>query len=272
MAYVKTTWVDNTTPEIDDDNLNKMENGIFTADANATTANTNIGTIGSLTTTATNLVGAVNEVNAKAIKLENVTKYVAVTADANGDFKCTLTNTLATNMILNLIFPTATDNTKVARISIDNGSNYKNIKALTTNIVSKDVESLKQTVFYDGTDFRIIDNLVDLNVSASGIIATNEFLSSKRVYKKLFTGQMANASSATQNLFSFSSITGYTNIWCDTSLSFVYSANETLSLNWFYTTTDYSRLWLAKNTGYARLRTGGDLSAFTYHIVLAYTL
>ena len=31
MAYTKTTWVNNTTPAISADNLNKMEQGIYDA-------------------------------------------------------------------------------------------------------------------------------------------------------------------------------------------------------------------------------------------------
>lgn len=64
MSYSKTNWTNNSTPAINADNLNKIEQGIYDNDAAIASANTNIGTLTNLTTTEkSNLVGAINEVD-----------------------------------------------------------------------------------------------------------------------------------------------------------------------------------------------------------------
>lgn len=64
MSYSKTNWTNNSTPAINADNLNKIEQGIYDNDAAISSANTNIGTLTNLTTTEkSNLVGAINEVD-----------------------------------------------------------------------------------------------------------------------------------------------------------------------------------------------------------------
>jgi len=56
MAYTKTEWVNGTSPNINANNLNKIEQGIYDND-------THIGNLDNLSTTAkSNLVAAVNEV------------------------------------------------------------------------------------------------------------------------------------------------------------------------------------------------------------------
>lgn len=56
MAYTKTEWVNGQSPNINADNLNKIEQGIFDNDSH-------IGNVNNLTTIEkTNLVGAINEV------------------------------------------------------------------------------------------------------------------------------------------------------------------------------------------------------------------
>lgn len=64
MSYTKTQWNNDTAPAINEDNLNKIEQGIYDNDSAITTINTNIGDLTALTTTAqTDLVSAVNELD-----------------------------------------------------------------------------------------------------------------------------------------------------------------------------------------------------------------
>ena len=75
-----------------------------------------VGDVSTLNTAyKTNTVGAINEVNGK------LNKYLVATAGSNGDFSLTISGTLSTNNIVCIKFPSATDNTKGARISIDGG-------------------------------------------------------------------------------------------------------------------------------------------------------
>lgn len=57
MAYTKTVWVNNQAPAINADNLNKIEQGIFDADAGVTAANSRIDTTNSNVTALTTEVG-----------------------------------------------------------------------------------------------------------------------------------------------------------------------------------------------------------------------
>lgn len=66
MAYTKTNWVNGSTPAINANNLNKIENELETLDSEATTATENIGDLSELETTAQgSLVEAINEVETK---------------------------------------------------------------------------------------------------------------------------------------------------------------------------------------------------------------
>lgn len=134
--------------------MNNIENGIETNSIS-------IGTLASLTTTEkTNLVGAINEVDGGITKLQNVTKYLTATATTNGDYKVNITNTLTTNDIYYIYFPSATTNTQNARLSIDDGTTYKNIKWFDTdNALGSDVELKYKVLRYDGTNFILLDNV-----------------------------------------------------------------------------------------------------------------
>lgn len=79
-------------------------------------------------------------------------KYYPATAGANGDFYVTLLGTLATNHIVYISFPTATNGASNARLSVDGGTTYKNIKWVNIRLASE-VASQKLSFVYDGTDF-----------------------------------------------------------------------------------------------------------------------
>lgn len=116
MAYSKTTWVNNSTPAINATNLNNMEGGIYNNDVKS--------------------------------------NYITFTAGSNGDFKANTSITLATGMIIyGYISEAATTGTANARLSIDNGSNYKNVKtSYGTQIIGDHIESGWHTFRYNGTD------------------------------------------------------------------------------------------------------------------------
>ena len=89
---------------------------------------------------------------------DNVTKYLTATAGSNGDYYVDIPNTLATNMKINISFPAATDNTKNARLSIDGGSTYKNIKFFdTTQVLASEIETKYKALYYNGTDLILLD-------------------------------------------------------------------------------------------------------------------
>lgn len=80
----------------------------------------------------------------------------APTAVTNGDYKCTTTGvTLTAGQCYKMLFPAPTDGTKNARLSIDNGSNYKDILFFnsSTNVPSALLSGLNADLCYSGTNF-----------------------------------------------------------------------------------------------------------------------
>lgn len=118
MAYTKKIWKDypDTTTPITAEDLNNIEDGIET--------------------------------------LDNVTKYITATAGSNGDFNIDLGITPYTGMIVYVSFPSATTDTSNARLSIDNGTNYYNIKSKSNyNILAISIENSYIPLVFDGTNF-----------------------------------------------------------------------------------------------------------------------
>jgi len=78
--------------------------------------------------------------------------FLTATAGANGDFNVTIPNgaNVATNDIVQISFPAATNGASVARLSINNGTTYKNI-AVKTNLLANMVENKKIRFVYNGT-------------------------------------------------------------------------------------------------------------------------
>ena len=81
-------------------------------------------------------------------------KFVLATAVTNGDFKVTIPGAsgLATNDIVRIAFPVATNGASNARLSIDGGTTYKNIM-MPTAILASTVQSKQIELIYDGTNF-----------------------------------------------------------------------------------------------------------------------
>lgn len=78
--------------------------------------------------------------------------YITATAGSNGDFYVSIPLALATNNIVKISFPTATNGASNARLSVDGGTTYKDIKLSTIRIASE-VQSRQLSFRYDGTDF-----------------------------------------------------------------------------------------------------------------------
>jgi hypothetical protein len=145
MAYTKTNWQDTpsiATP-INATNLNKIETGLFDQDARITVVE-----------------GAATTLD---LRVDQNEIYVTATATTNGDYKVTLTNTtLTTNRIIHIQFPSATDGTKIARLSIDNGNNY-----YTINLIASFIEGTRQKLLFNGTDFELCNFLQYVRANGS---------------------------------------------------------------------------------------------------------
>lgn len=123
MNYTKKTWKDypdTTTPMLAED-LNNIENGIEELDT----------------------------------RLNDEEMYVQATAGANGDFFVNLTNqTLVNGRIVKISFPAATNGGSNARLSVDNGANYYNIKNKhSIQLVGLDITNKAISLYYNGTEF-----------------------------------------------------------------------------------------------------------------------
>lgn len=152
-----------------------------------------IGDVDALTTNSKVVVGAINEVKGKVDnaetdidKLENITKFISATATTNGDFKVNITNTLATGMIVYIAFPTATVNTASARLSIDNGTTYKNV----LNILASEIENRNVCFRYDGTNWQLNSIVNHTNSNGSYTLFPDGSMISMQ--KKVFTNIAVN--------------------------------------------------------------------------------
>lgn len=146
MAYTKKIWKDypDTTTPITAEGLNNIEDGIENIENNVN-----------------NIENGIEELDTR---LNDEEMYVQATAGANGDFFVNLTNqTLVNGRIVKISFPTATVPSANARLSIDGGSNYYNIKLLRgfSTVPASLIESGYRVFRFDGTNFIWINtNLV----------------------------------------------------------------------------------------------------------------
>jgi hypothetical protein len=122
---------------------------------------------GTLPTRMTTAEGEIDALQTQGTNLDNITKYLVATATTNGDYKINITNSLATNMRIQISFPTATSGASNARLSIDDGSNYKDILDFAgANAVATNVQSSTRQLIYNGTAW-VLDDL-DYGSNANG--------------------------------------------------------------------------------------------------------
>ena len=114
-----------------------------------------------------------------------------------------------------------------------------------------------------GNQVAIIENITTSETS------TNTFVNGKRVYKRLYTGQMPSDAGTMVDLFTYDFEP--TQVWVDESMSFVDNGDVIHSVNHFNTTSSYMRIMISKSSKVVRFKTGSDFSSYTYYIVLAYT-
>lgn len=144
------------------------------------------------------------------------------------------------------------------------------IKAKNTAVVKGDViqedGTASETNVYSSV---AIDNKLKTSITTGQEVATNEYIDGKRVYKRNISAIGENSSGTTLTLSNINF--DFSEIWIDESNSFISNENETLSINWYFATDDYCRLWIGKNTKIIRYRTGGNLSGRTFNVMLKYT-
>ena len=118
----------------------------------------------------------------------------------------------------------------------------------------------------------INDNLTKYNYKIDTETPLNEYVNDKRVYARLYEGNIpSSGTSSTQyTLFSISDISR-DKIWFDNSNSFMRANNggATLPLSWYYGASDYARFIINGNN--VQIKTGGNISNGDYRIILKYT-
>lgn len=104
--------------------------------------------------------------------LENATNCLIATATVDGDYKVNIANTLDTNMILNIIFPAAMTSASNARLSIDNGTTYKNV-FFGIQLSASEIENTIQSIYYDGTQWQLSNkkNMITVYLNANKSVA-----------------------------------------------------------------------------------------------------
>jgi hypothetical protein len=144
-------YPDTTTP-IEGDNLTHIEEGIYENSVNIYENSVNIYE------NSVNIYE--NSVNIK--KVNNVTKYITATAGADGDFWIDIENDLVAGMVLYISFPTATNPASNARLSIDGGNTYVDVKLLRgfETIPAKLLSNKKVKLIYNGAKWILESRLI----------------------------------------------------------------------------------------------------------------
>lgn len=119
-----------------------------------------------------NIKGAVNEIG----------KYNTATAGTNGDFYVTLKGTLSSGDIVRISFPAATNPASNARLSIDGGTTYANIRnKVLWQLRGAGVENLQGVFVFDGTNW-IVEQIEDIVLTVN--IAPNSQITLSSVFGK----------------------------------------------------------------------------------------
>ena len=143
-------------------------------------------------------------------------------------------------------------------------NNNNKIIDLSNNI--GDLSNLN-TINKDNLVNAINENIINYQINKE--LMTNKFYNGKRIYSKIYTGQMINASAGSQTLLVLD--INFDDIWIDYGISKLEKSDEQLPINWYYTASDYMRTWFRKSDKNVRVRTGTDLSAYNYFILINYT-
>lgn len=120
-----------------------------------------------------------------ADNLSRLEKYTLATAGSNGDFYVNFPNgaNVATNDIVFIVFPAATNGASNARLSVDNGASYKPIYNVVAQKAS-DVQNRKLELVYDGTNFVNIDEETPTYLQLIGSSGNQALSGSWAAFKK----------------------------------------------------------------------------------------
>lgn len=138
------------------------------------------------------------------------------------------------------------------RTYLDFDSIYEEIRQHIQDIDDESIFVLKSDMAYS-TEEKVVGTWID----------------GKPIYQKTYSGTMVNASSEAKNIINID--VDYSEIWIDLQNSFITSQNESLTLNYYFAPTDYSRAYIKKDQNAVRIKTGVDLSGRNYIITLRYT-
>lgn len=138
-------------------------------------------------------VAAINKCQASDLNqikngVNQVGSYTTLVAGSTaGQFYCTLEGTLASGDIINISVPSATTNLSSSfSLSINGGTTYYSLLKGTNNIQVGDLQGMKISIYFDGSNFQYISAILPADVYNAENLATDEFLNGKRVWKILF--------------------------------------------------------------------------------------
>lgn len=105
-------------------------------------------------------------------------------------------------------------------------------------------------------------NMYDTNEQKIG-----NWIDGKPIYQKVVQFEIGDNS----NKFVSYNISNVDNIWIDESASYIMGESETLPVNWYYSSSDWCRVWANKNSGEIRFRSPSTLGTRNCYVCLRYT-
>ena len=191
----------------------------------------------------TNIDANTADIATNTAELEPIQKYTTATAVTNGDFQVDLLgiDTLAIGDVVKVSFPSATDNTKDARLSIDGGTNYKNIYINGIQVKAKSIQGKNLSLRYDGTQFNVDSEEL---YSTSEVKTNKVWVDGKPLYRKSvyasFGYEMTNTIT----------ITNADYLGIITEASYIRAAENTTlgTMGWYGGGTNYVRVYVDGDT------------------------
>ena len=112
-----------------------------------------------------------------ADNLSRAERYLTATAGSNGDYYVNIDGAvgLATGDMVHISFPSATTATSNARLSVDNGTNYKNVKDINAvQLIASSIQNKSLQLYYNGTDFLI--KISNSSTGTSKVVPVSEYI------------------------------------------------------------------------------------------------
>lgn len=105
-----------------------------------------------------------NTLNEELLKIAEEDKYYQATATDNGDYKIDIDKTFSNGDVIKIMFPTATDNDKQARLSVDDGNTYYNVE----DIKAEHIENNNLELLFKNNEWLFISDIISLGSNANG--------------------------------------------------------------------------------------------------------